>query len=139
VVNGIAPNAYKGGVIRSDNTFPIKLVTSVGPYVYESADGVNWVLNNAGFPADILNLTSTVRVSGGALLYATLTGSTPGQRLYVRDGGSWYERSGNLPAGSVTKVVPHPWLAMRTKPGRSSSAPASGSCTRPTAGSRGPM
>jgi trimeric autotransporter adhesin len=112
VVSGIAANSYNGGVIRNDNTFPIKLVTSVGPYVYESADGISWALSNpGGFPANIQNLTSTVRVSPSAVLYATLTGSTSGQRLYVRDGGTWYERSGNLPAGTVTKVVPHPWFA----------------------------
>jgi len=112
VVGGIAANTYWGGAIRNDNTFPIRLVTSVGPFVYESLDGSTWSLSNpGGFPANIRNLTSTVRVSPSAVLYATLNGSTPGQRLYVRDGGNWYERSGNLPAGNVTKVVPHPWFA----------------------------
>jgi Calx-beta domain/Domain of unknown function (DUF5122) beta-propeller len=112
VVGGIAANTYSGGVIRNDNTFPVRLVTAVGPYVYESLDGANWTLSNpGGFPANIQNLTSTVRVSPSAVLYATLKGSTAGQRLYVRDGGTWSERSGNLPAGTVTKVVPHPWFA----------------------------
>jgi len=112
VVGGIASNTYRGGVIRNDNTYPVKLVTSAGPFVYESADGISWALSNpGGFPANIANLTTTVRVSPSAVLYATLTGSTPGQRLYVRDGGTWYERSGNLPSGNVTKVVPHPWFA----------------------------
>ena len=112
VDNGIATNNYTGGELRSDNAFPVDLVTSSGPFVYESTDGTNWSLANpGGFPANVQSLTESQRVSPSAVLYATLSGSTSGQRLYVREGGIWSERSSGLPSGNVVKVVPHPWAA----------------------------
>lgn len=111
VNSGIDPNSYWGGEIRTDNAYPVDLVTSAGPYVYESTDGTTWAKSNlTPFPANISHLTSSTRVSPNAVLYAALSGTGPG-RLYVRDGGTWYERSSGLPAGGVTKVVPHPWAA----------------------------
>jgi hypothetical protein len=111
VNSGIDPNNFSGS-LRTDNAFPVRLVTSAGPFVYESTDGVNWSKSNpAAFPANVRNLTSSIRVSGGAVLYAALGSTMAGQRLYVRDNGTWYERSAGLPAGDILKVVPHPWFA----------------------------
>jgi hypothetical protein len=109
---GIDPNPFNG-VLRTDNAFPVDLVTSAGPFVYESTDGgLTWTkANGAGFPASIRSLTSSQRVAPNAVLYAATISSTSGQRLFVRDGGLWSERSFGLPAGQVVKVVPHPWAA----------------------------
>ncbi len=108
---GIDPNT-EPGEIRTDNAFNPWLVTSAGPYVYDSTDlGLTWTKSNAtAFPYRVTELTSTTRVSPTAVVYACVASSAPGQRLYVRDGGAWYERSAGLPAGTtVRKVVPHPW------------------------------
>jgi Secretion system C-terminal sorting domain/BNR/Asp-box repeat len=110
VDSGIDANSY-AGVIRSDNAFNPWLVTSAGTYVYDSTDfGTTWTKSNASaFPSTIRDLTSSTRVAPTAVLYACLNSSTLGQRLFVRDGGNWYERSTGLPAGSLRKVIPHPW------------------------------
>lgn len=112
VTSGIGPSTLQGQ-IRSDNAYPVRLVTSAGTLVYESLDGGStWTQNNpVAFPANISDLTSSTRVSPSAVLYATLGSTTSGQRLYVRDGGTWSERSSGLPLGQVVKVVPHPWAA----------------------------
>ena len=105
-VNGASP------FLCTDNAFPVNLFYAVGGDVYTSTDaGGTWIKLTANpFPYTVGHLTSSQRVSGGAVLYASL-GSSPGQRLYVRDNGTWYERSGGLPVGTVGLVVPHPWAA----------------------------
>src|SRR5207249_2179754 len=70
-----------------------------------------WTKSNATpFSADIIFLHCSTRVAGGAVLYVTLD-SYGADRLMVRDGGSWFERSAGLPAGRVWKVIPNPWAA----------------------------
>ncbi len=111
VDNGIDANVA-GGKLRSDAAFNPWLYTSTDFYVYESQDaGATWNKTNPGapFPAAIHSLTSSFRLNPSALLYVTLESSLTGQRVYVRDGGNWFERDGGLPAGDVNKVVPHPW------------------------------
>lgn len=81
-----------------------------GAFVYESADTGLTFTQSYAFPAPIISLTSSQRVSGGAVLYAT-NGNLSGSRLFVRDGGTWSERSGALGTGPLIKVVPHPWAA----------------------------
>jgi hypothetical protein len=110
VDNGIDPSNASGS-IRTDNAFPVRLVTSTDTFVYESFDGGDtWAKSNpTAFPRSITSLTSSTRVAPNAVLYATLGGSIAGQRLFVRDGGTWVERSAGLPDGTVVKVVPHPW------------------------------
>ncbi len=113
---GIEGNNDFGGQLRTDNAFPVRLYSSAGQYVYESTDGATWTKTNAvPFPNNVRRLTASTRVSGGAVLYATFSSNVAGQRLYVRDNGTWYDRSGNLPPGSVIKVVPHPWAAFASE------------------------
>jgi photosystem II stability/assembly factor-like uncharacterized protein len=109
--NGIDPST-NGGSIRTDNAFPARLVTSTGPNVYESFDGGStWGRSNPSpFPSTVASLTSSTRVLNGAVLYATTNSTTAGQRLFVRDNGTWVERSTGLPSSQIVlKVVPHPW------------------------------
>jgi photosystem II stability/assembly factor-like uncharacterized protein len=110
VDNGIDPNTH-AGQIRIDNVFHPWLVSSAGPYVYDSTDGVNWTKSNTTpFPATVGDLTSSSRDNPNAVAYATMASVIGGQALFVRDGGAWYDRSAGLPSGAVLrKVVPHPW------------------------------
>jgi hypothetical protein len=109
--DGIDPNPYSARV-RQDGAFNPTLVSNAGPYVYESTDqGATWAKANVdAFPANVVELTSSVRSTPDAVLYACLSGSTTGQRLYVRDAGVWFQRDFGLPAGApVHKVATHPF------------------------------
>ncbi len=113
--NGINDPGSHAGDMRTDRDSPVRLYTSSGRYVYESTDlGDQWSATNASnpFPASVNRLTASARVAPSAVLYAAIVTSTSGQRLYVRDGGNWYERDAGLPGGvSVRTVVPHPVAA----------------------------
>ena len=103
-----------GGAIQlaNDDAPGPHLFWSQGFHVFESSDtGLTFVETTPGaFANRIISLTSSQRVSGGAVLYVT-TLNTTGSRLFVRDGGIWSDRTGTLPGGLLTKVVPHPWAA----------------------------
>ncbi len=109
--NGIDPNTTAGR-IREDGVFNPWLVTNAGAYVYDSTNfGSTWTRSNAtAFPGNVNELTCSARATPNAVAYACIGSNTPGQRLYVRDGGVWQERDSGLPAGvSVRTVATHPY------------------------------
>ncbi len=110
--------------LRHDQSSPGMILTNVGgadlggPGVYEarvyaSSDG-GGVWNNywgSQFTAPIDDVTtSNWHISVGRAVYACLSSSTTGNRLWVSSGsGGWIERSSGLPTGHrVRRVVPHP-------------------------------
>jgi photosystem II stability/assembly factor-like uncharacterized protein len=113
--SGIDDPGSHAGDLRTDKASPVRLYTSSGSYVYESTNsGDQWTKTNPGAPfgGSVNRLTASARVAPSAVLYATIYSTTQGQRLWVRDGGSWYQRDSGLPAGErVRTVVPHPWAA----------------------------
>lgn len=107
----IDPSSQWYHKIRNDRVPPVYLYNNSGPFVYESTDfGDTWSKTNlSAFPVDVANLDVSQYVAGGAVLYASLSSATAGQRLRVYDGGTWVERSTGLVSGvSVRGVATHP-------------------------------
>lgn len=104
---GIDPSDQWYTKMRSDRTFPIKLYTNSGPYVYRSTnDGDSWTkLNPIPFPVNLRNLNVSKYVSPSAIIYASLSSSTTGQRLRVYDGGNFFERTSGIPTGLAIRGV----------------------------------
>jgi photosystem II stability/assembly factor-like uncharacterized protein len=98
--------------ICTDNAPIPRLFWGQDLYVYESSDtGTTFVQSNlTAFPSSVHGLASSQRVSPSAVVYA-LTGGASTAGLFVRDGGTWFDRSAGLPSGDLIKVIPHPWAA----------------------------
>lgn len=112
--NGVDPSDQWYNKIRHDQYPPVYLYNNSGPWVYESQDGGdNWTkLNsNTPFSGNINEMTVSRWSTGGGVVYACMSGTTPGNRLWVYDNGTWYERSSpEFPANSpVRRVTPHPY------------------------------
>ena len=107
------PTSGATAYLCTDNAPVPRLFWGQGFNVYESADtGSTFAQSNpVSFAFAIIDLASSQRVSPSSVLYATTNSTGATQRLFVRDGGTWSDRSAGLPAGSLVKVVPHPWAA----------------------------
>jgi photosystem II stability/assembly factor-like uncharacterized protein len=113
VNTGIDPSQMWYPRIRTNQTSPPTLFTNSDNWVYISTNqGSLWTkLNPTAFPSRVHEITATRYEYPSAVVYACCSPvNLPGQRLFVYDGGVWYERTGaNFPATvTVRKVAPHP-------------------------------
>ncbi|MCB0276069.1 MAG: T9SS type A sorting domain-containing protein [Calditrichaeota bacterium] len=110
--NGVDASGQWYHKIRHDQVTPVYLYNNSGPWVYESRDGGdNWgKLNSTAFATQIFDMTVSRFSGSSGVVYACMADLTPGNRLWVYDGGTWYERSSpEFPADVfIRKVTPHP-------------------------------
>ncbi len=102
---GIDPdvNSYWYPAVRAGGSY---FYTAHFNFIYRYVGGTWTKVNAAAFPNAVYDFDVT---PGGSLIYASLYGTTSGQRLRVYDGGTWYERSAGISAGiGIRRITTHP-------------------------------